>query len=183
MDKRSQRSEIKKKMAALTAEYIRLSDAAILDRLLSLPEYRSASFLFTYVSLGREVDTHALILHALGCGKRVAVPRCIGDGIMEFCEIRSLDEFAPGRMHIPEPGPGCVSIPLSAADFAVIPCVSCDRDRNRLGHGGGYYDRYLAQTSVPCAALCREALLLDAVCRESHDRSVDMVITERFIYA
>ena len=68
-------------------------------------------------------------------------------------------------------------------DLAVIPCLSCSRDGRRLGHGGGYYDRYLPRMHCPTACLCREALLMEALPVEETDRSVSLVVTESGVYA
>lgn len=178
MDKSEQRSYIRQKLTALSTDYCSRADQQIFRSVTALPEYRQASFLFCYISVGKEVDTRRLITQAWADGKRVAAPRCIGKGVMELFEIRSFDDLQPGRYRIPEPAAHCRPVSCGEIDFAVIPCLSCDRDRRRLGHGGGYYDRYLADSGAPSAALCREKLLLDAVCTEPHDRSVDLLITE-----
>lgn len=65
---------------------------------------------------------------------------------------------------------------------AVIPCMSCDRMGNRLGHGAGYYDRYPLDTNFLTATACRAQLILKHVYYESHDQPVDLVITESQIY-
>ena len=69
-----------------------------------------------------------------------------------------------------------------AIDFAFIPCISCDRSGRRLGHGGGYYDRYLEKTHCVKAALCREELLVDEIPVEEHDLRMDFVISEKGCY-
>lgn len=182
MDKHTQRKEIRRRIKNLTPEYCLSSDASIFHSILTLPEYQNASCIFCYVSTGREIDTRPILENAWSLGKRTAVPRCISKGIMELFEIRSWADLEIGSYQIPEPKFYCMPVSSSEIDFAVIPCLSCDRKRNRLGHGGGYYDRYLADTAFPSAALCREKLLLDCVCHETHDRPVNMVITEASIY-
>ena len=77
------------------------ADQAILHRLVSLREYGEAQWIYTYVSKTIEVDTLELIRRALAAGKHVAVPRCVpGTREMEFYEIRSLEELAPGKFNV-----------------------------------------------------------------------------------
>lgn len=182
MDKKHQRTEIKNRIRQLTEKYQKSSDIAIADTLFSLSEYQNASFIFCYVSTKNEIDTLPIIRHAWEHGKRIAVPKCIGKGIMELYEIHSFDDLESGLYGIMEPKRSCDSVSVKDIDFGVIPCVSCDRNRNRLGHGGGYYDRYLSQSDFVTAALCRELLMLDQVIMESHDLPVDIVISEKKIY-
>lgn len=182
MNKSIQREEIRKKLKLLNPAYCQTADSMITASILKLPEYQNASCIFCYISVGREVNTRPVIYDAWASGKRVAVPRCTGKGIMELFEIHSYNDLEDGSYHIPEPGNSCTPVTASEVGFAIIPCLACDRSKNRLGHGDGYYDRYLENASFPVAALCREKLLLDQVCIESHDQTVDMVITEAAIY-
>ncbi len=182
MDKYKQRKEIRLRIKNLTPEYCLSSNASICRSILQLSEYQNAPCIFCYVSTGREIDTRPILEDAWASGKRTAVPRCISKGIMELFEIHSWSDLETGSYQIPEPEACCRPVKSSEIDFAVIPCLSCDRNRNRLGHGGGYYDRYLADAVFPCAAICREQLLLEQVCHEAHDRPMDMVITETAIY-
>ena len=181
-DKKTQRNEIRKRIQQSAPTYCHSSEQRIFQSVLSLPEYQNASMIFCYVSVEKEVDTRSLLKQAWADGKRTAVPRCINKGIMEPYEITSFDDLIPGLYHIPEPSKSCPLVYLADIDFAIVPCLSCDRERHRLGHGGGYYDRTLAKLTAPSAALCREKLLLDKICCEEHDQKVDILITEKKIY-
>lgn len=108
--------------------------------------------------------THADYLNKPGLTANALLFRsCIDKGIMEPYEITSFNDLIPGLYNIPEPAKHCPLVNLADIDFAIVPCLSCDRKRRRLGHGGGYYDRTLAKLTAPSAALCREQLLLDEV--------------------
>ena len=67
-------------------------------------------------------------------------------------------------------------------DFAVIPCVSCDREGHRLGQGGGFYDRFLAAYRGPAYLICRERLLRSEIPMEPHDAIIHWVVTEKTLY-
>lgn len=182
MEKHMQRKEIRNRMKNLDPCYCQTADKVIQQYIFSLPEYRKASFLFCYVSIGQEVDTRSLMEEAWQSGKRIAVPKCLPGGRMDLLEIHSFQDLEAGAFGIPEPKAFCSPASLSQIEFALIPCLSCDRGGNRLGHGGGYYDRCLAGASFPTAALCRERLLLEQIYCEPHDRPVSMVISEKGIF-
>lgn len=179
-DKKALRKAVRQKMAELPGEAVSASDAAILAAVLALPEYKRAPVLFTYCSIGREVDTQALICRAAQDGKKVALPVVLKDGIMYYALVDQDDTLLAGRYKgIPEPGPEAVKIAPGPEDLFIVPALCFDRDGYRLGQGGGYYDRYLP--GVPCltVGLAREKLLMERVPREAHDRPVACLVTER----
>lgn len=182
MDKNAQRAQIRLRMKNLPLEYCQMADEAICHKVLGLKEYREAPIIFCYISVNREIDISSIIEDAWASGKRVAVPKCMEKGIMEAMEIHSWQDLVPGRYQIPEPKVSCRPVRPDEIAFGIIPCISCDLMGNRLGHGGGYYDRYLSDTAFVTAAVCREQLLLKHVCCEEHDRPMDLVVTESQIY-
>lgn len=180
--KNALRSATRKKLRELDSAAAEKSNGAICRNVEGLPEYQGAGTIFAFVGVQWEVDTRELLLHALEHGKKVAVPLCTGPGIMEARFIRGLDELTPGAYRIPEPLKSCPLCPPAEIEFAVIPCVSCDRDGMRLGQGGGFYDRFLEAASFPSAALCREIALAERIPAEPWDRPVDCVVTEAQVY-
>ena len=87
-----------------------------------------------------------------------------------------------GAYGIMEPSNEEPTIDASEIDLIILPCVSCDRSCNRLGHGAGYYDRYLAKTDAKLMALCAEKLMSDEIPMDDFDVPLDAVITEIDIY-
>ena len=162
--------------AALSDEYIRESDAAIENKLLSLPEYASARTVFCYYSIGREVSTLGIIKHALSSGKVLALPVTLPDGVMYFARVNGTDELRTGRFGIPEP----TGDPLSpgSGDIVIVPALCADMNGNRLGHGAGYYDRYLRKTDCFSVCLCRRVLLEERIPTEETDVPVSAVLTD-----
>ena len=175
--------KIKEKLSFTTEKYRKEADRKITESVLELNEYKSADCVFCYVSTEKEIDTFSILQDILQSGKHLGVPKCTGKGIMNVYEIHSLQELYPGAYGILEPkeDPERLIQP-EAIDFAFIPCISCDRSGRRLGHGGGYYDRYLEKTHCVKAALCREELLVDEIPVEEHDLRMDFVISEKGCY-
>lgn len=150
----------------------------IAERVFSLPEYRDAETIFTFVGTDQEVDTRKIINRALEEGKRVAVPRTFGKGIMVPCEISGLNDLIPGRYGIPEPQDGSRTVSLAEGDLILVPCLACDLNGMRIGHGAGYYDRLLAGSKSYKAILCFDALVVDDIPFDELDVRSEMVVTE-----
>ena len=72
-------------------------------------------------------------------------------------------------------------IDTAAAQDSAYLCLS--RDGRRLGYGGGYYDRYLIQTTSGKIALCQEKMLEEEIPAQEWDLGMDKVVTERCVYS
>ena len=117
----------------------------ILAQLRQSPVYRQAKRLFLYLSMGEEVETDEIFLTAWQDGKETAVPKTTAEGEMFFCLISSLEEVTVGRFGIREPMSGREQAVLpQRGELFLVPMVGFDEKNNRMGYGGGYYDRYFA---------------------------------------
>jgi 5-formyltetrahydrofolate cyclo-ligase len=91
-----------------------------------------------------------------------------------------------GPRGVPEPNPAnCKQVPVDSIDIAIIPAVCLDEKGGRVGSGEGYYDRFIPRLSITTrkVALAFEEQVLPQVPMESHDKHVDIIITEnRIIY-
>lgn len=177
-EKENCRLAVLAKRRSLSPASITASDSLIEARVVGLELFANARTVFCFVSTEGEVNTQGIILEALAQGKRVCLPRCKKLGIMDAYEIESFEDIAPGMYDIPEPASHGVLVPPEEIGFAIVPCVSCSKKGERLGYGGGFYDRYLIGRRYPAAALCREALLVDNIPLDIHDVTMDIVITE-----
>ena len=193
-DKSEVRKEIKEKIRATSQEYRDGASAAIAVNALSIPEMHKAKRVLVYFSVGSEPGTLALINKLLESGKKVCLPLCTDfdeegrktDTVdaMEARQINSFDDLVPGAYGIPEPKADTKMIPPRKIDLIILPCVSCDRNCSRLGHGAGYYDKYLSMVRPGCfkMALCFEEALADEIPVEEHDVRMDAVVTEKTVY-
>lgn len=193
-EKAQLRKEIRENLNATTEEYRNEASGAIALNVLTLPEVRDCKTILAYFSVGKEPGTLALISKLLEEGKRVCLPLCIDldeEGhrtgtvdAMEARVIKSFDDLVPGAYGIPEPAAHTEMMPPEYMDLIILPCLSCDRDCNRIGHGAGYYDKYLSKVRSDCftLAMCFEEILCEEIPTEPHDKPVDAVITEKQIY-
>ena len=130
-----------------------------------------------YMGLDDEAPAQRLAPQLKAMGKAIALPRVIDRlGSMEFIAWNADDVLVPGlyRTHHPDPTCGVVS-----PDVIVTPLVAFDRSMNRLGQGGGYYDRALARFPEALRiGVAWSAQELDAVPADPWDLPLDMVLTE-----
>jgi 5-formyltetrahydrofolate cyclo-ligase len=178
-EKAALRKQIIQQTDALPAAYLEESNQGIFERIIDMPEFKSASTIFSYYSLGWEIDTIKLMEYALQQGKTVTLPVCFKGGVMEARAVKSLGELSESWYHLLEPLDSTQVIPPEALDFIVVPALAFDLDGYRLGRGGGYYDRFLLKTQGFTAGVTRERLLADVLPREAHDVPVRCVVTEK----
>lgn len=167
--KSGQRGAARERARALTEEYVFKSDIDIAEQVLSSMEYRCANTVFVYVSTGTEPDTMPIIEDALKRGKTVCVPFCEDDTSMSARLVTRVTSLEIGRFGIFQPPKNSVIIPPSKIDLCIVPCVAADKNGNRLGHGRGYYDRFLKKCRAKSLLLCRKELLFEKIVTDSHD--------------
>ena len=148
--------------------------------ILSSSFFLKAKSIFTYVSMKEEPNTGEIIETAWSMGKKVFVPSCIPgkERRMEAVEISSWEELSPGTMGILEPEKSAEGRKERSFSLMLIPCVMADKRGGRLGHGAGYYDRFLASAEGLKLCLCYEAFLYSKVPMDEKDIFMDYVLTE-----
>ena len=153
--------------------------AAICERLLRLPEIREARMILSYRALPEEVDLSRL---EKALSARIAYPLCLGGGVMEARIPEG--PLRPGPYGILEPDPAASRLVLpEELAVVLVPCVAFDAARRRLGHGAGYYDRYLPGCSdARKIAVAFEAQRLPRVVADERDVPMDLVVTEERLY-
>ena len=180
MNKSEQRRSVKELRASFTEDYRKNADQRITELLLQSREFQKAKTIFVYYSTDREPDTRKFIKTALKDGRKICLPRCKGKGVMEFVSYQIGDELKETRMGIYEPVSGEI-VKKEEIDLAVLPCLSCDVNGNRLGHGGGYYDRFLDSFSGENICLCYQKAVTETIETEAHDKKVGALLTEEGI--
>ena len=186
MTKTEEKQQLRRTMRALesglSARYKAESSRAIAAHLLAMPEYQEAGTVFCFVGTDREIDTRPILEDVLAAGKRLCVPQCVGKGIMELRQVTDLRQLIPGAYGILEPSADAPLVSLDEVDFAILPCLTCNHLGQRLGQGGGYYDRFLSHYRGGTVLLCREKLIREEIPLEPHDYPAPGVLTERGLY-
>lgn len=176
------RRALRKRLNALSPAQRQASDALLFQRFLALPQVAAADTLLLYHGMGAEPDTSHLLAPLWAAGKRLCLPRCLPGNRLEARLIQRDTALVPHPWGMLEPGMDCPLVAPPDIQLVLVPGLAFDRSCGRLGQGGGYYDRWLAAYQGFTVALCRDMALLERVPRSSHDRPVDLVITESGLY-
>jgi 5-formyltetrahydrofolate cyclo-ligase len=162
----------------LPEAFLNVAGRSIRDSLLSLPELGAAGTVAAYYSVGSEPPTGSLIYALWKRGSYVVLPVLLPDGDLDWASYEGPDSLVPGRFGLLEPGEarrGAETV--SRADVVLVPALAVSETGQRLGRGGGSYDRALARVGpqVPTIALVYDDELLPWVPVAAHDRSVRAV--------
>ncbi|TDX47995.1 5-formyltetrahydrofolate cyclo-ligase [Orenia marismortui] len=152
------------------------------NKLFALEEFDSAQSIMLYVAFRNEVRTETMIKDCLDMGKKVIVPVTdIDNRELYLSELKDYDlELTQGSYGILEPESNYIRIvDLSEVDLVVLPGLAFDKRGNRLGYGGGYYDKLLAKNSnLTKIAICFDFQIIANVVFDNHDIKMDKIISE-----
>ncbi len=192
--KKSLRAKLLRTRDSIPPELKARKETAIIKRLFALDVFQKAKSLLLYASFRSEVDTTGCLSDIIKLGKRLILP-AVDSGRRELTlyEVQDISELTPGYMEIPEPGiRENRQVTLGDIDLIIVPGAGFDSEGNRLGYGGGYYDRLLGNESgqglktgrrIMTIALAFEEQIIEKIPAEPHDIRVDMIITDkRLIY-
>ena len=175
MDKQALRKEIRDKKRAMTEAEIVAASQRLAELFVASEAYRQAKTIYGYLPYNQEVRTVPMLQQALADGKRVAVPKCYGDE-MRFIYLEDLSQVEKGYCGIPEP---LADGPMAEDKEALVlmPGLAFDREGHRIGYGGGFYDRFLAEEpNHPTLALCYDFQIVENLPTEEYDIPVDLVL-------
>ena len=184
LNKAEQRKFVLDRRRSMTGAELSGKSSAICARLLALPQLQMAGLILSYMPTYDEADVGELNRRLVEAGKHVCYPVTAGGGLMSAYEPESPDAFAEKRYGILEPViERSRRIEPADIDAIILPCVAFDYQLRRLGHGAGYYDRYLplCKKAVKIAAAFSLQELEEVIC-DSYDVPVDLVVTEEKIY-
>ena len=151
---------------------------SITRQVLKTDLYRGSDVIYAYADVRHEVSTRGVIDAALAEGKKVALPRVDGQN-MDFYYIESYNDMESGYFGLEEPKREC---PIASEKTALIlvPGVAFTREGDRVGYGGGFYDRFFErEPDHPTIGLAFGFQIYPQLPLEPTDRRVDAVITEQ----
>jgi 5-formyltetrahydrofolate cyclo-ligase len=191
-DAQKTKADIRDEMAAqigkLSAAELKEKTRSIEDRLFDFANFLEAKIVLLYVSGANEVNSEAVIKRAFDQNKIVVLPM-VNNGSKNIL-LYKIDDYPtglrPGSDGKLEPNPEkCRKVPIDCIDIAIIPGVAFDEKGGRVGPGDGFYDRLIPHLPITTrkVALALDNQVLVQVPTESHDKQVDIIITEkRIIY-
>ena len=175
------RREMKATLAGMSASDAAAASAAACAAILGLDEFHEARSVMLYAPIPGEVDCVPVAEAAWRAGKAVLLPRTMWEQRhMAAVRVHSPDdEMIVTRNGIREPA-GDEAWPLEDIDLVIVPALAYDVRGNRLGRGGGFYDRFLARLEMR-TVLCGLAFwqqIVEELPIHSGDHPVDILVTD-----
>ncbi len=183
MDKRQLRKEINKKRKMLDENNVKDASEKIVETLQNLLDLKSSNIVLSYMPYGNEVDIKPLNQWILSQGKVLCLPRVISPTEMEPRIVNNLERgFYKSSFGILEPTVENVLIDKANIDLVLAPGLAFDRTGNRMGHGSGYYDRFLISCSKRTlfVGVGYSFQVLDSIPFDSYDVKVHKIVTEEY---
>lgn len=183
-DKSALRAELIGKRRSLAPEAALSASERVIARVRALPEWRNAARALLYWPVRNEVDLRPLAAELWQRGATVLLPRCRPDekGVMDLACAACEADLRPGAFSIMEPDAAtCPPAPECVPDLALIPGVGFDRAGNRLGFGGGYYDRLLSTEQMRGTRTIGVGYgfqLVDELPAEPWDKPMNLICTD-----
>ena len=181
MDKQPLRRQARKARGLLDDATWQALSGRIHTNIESWPPFARAKTIMAYASAGSEVVTWPLLQMILDKRIRLALPYCLENGMMCAKHVVQLDALVPRTLGIWEPAESAADVPKAEIDIILVPGLLFDVAGNRLGQGGGYYDRFLQGFEGTACALAFSVQVVPDIPAQPHDRPVDAIATENGI--
>jgi 5-formyltetrahydrofolate cyclo-ligase len=186
--KRQIRTDIADALAALSEKEIAEKTNAIDKRLFDFANFLEAKVVLLYANNSNEVGTKNILMRTHAYNKIIVLPAFNTETFaMTLMKVDALEkDLTAGPRGVIEPNPDrCKVVPIERIDIAIIPAVALDEKGGRIGSGEGYYDRLIPELSITTrkVALAFEEQIIPQIPIESHDKHIDIIITDkRIIY-
>lgn len=181
MEKATMRKQMIATLKAIHREEHAQLSKKIIESVIETEEFKKAKIIGVTISRYPEVDTSSLIEAAWAMGKQIAVPKCNSETRqMDFRLLTSFDQLETVYMDLLEPiTMKTESILKEQIDLQMVPGVVFSTEGYRIGFGGGYYDRYLADYQGQTMSALFDCQIGDDVPNEQHDLPVGKIMTEQ----
>jgi len=185
LEKKKLRNCIQDKRSALSIKEREIKSKAAAEKFFSTRNYIKAKNILIYYPFRSEINTKIIIEDALNKGKKIILPKVDKNKLNLYFVSNLKDQLEKGAYCIMEPAPLlCERARVTDIDLAVIPGIGFDKNFNRLGYGGGFFDRlfpYLPKR-VKKVALCFDIQIMPDIPVTRNDKKIDILITESKIY-
>ncbi len=180
--KKALRSKLIKLRKAQTTDEVSEKSNLITHQILNSNLLAEVKSVHLYYAINKEVDTRELIETLWLKGINVILPRTIlkTHDLVNY-EITSFSQLEKTTFNMLEPKVNC-PVFHGDPDIIFVPGVGFDKRLNRIGYGGGFYDKFLMRVNSNKVALAYELQILDSLPIEEHDVKMDMIVTEKKIY-
>lgn len=181
------RSEVISAVTVLDSKKQAKRSEKIQERLFSFANFREANIVLLFVDRDIKLSDKTIVEHCLSKNKVVVLPAFDKENFrMTLLKLDNYDDLMAGPRGIQEPNASrCKKVPIDRIDIALIPGLAFDEKGGRIGSGDGFYDRLIPRLPITTrkVALACEEQIVQQVPMESHDKYVDIVITDkRVIY-
>ena len=179
ISKQQIRREIEAKRKSLEPQWLVAASVRIVEHFQTMEAFPPAGTVALYKAIGGEVDLDSLFSICWKAGKHTCIPIFNAKAkIYEMAEVSAETQYSTGHYGIREPLSPTLC-PMHQIDLIAVPGVAFDRTGNRLGRGGGYYDRLLDGFSGVSAAVAFDFQILPEIPVEQHDKPVNALMTEK----
>lgn len=183
--KKELRKRIQNKRNSLQIRDRKKRSKIIAEKFFGTAYYNNSNNILIFYPFRSEIDVTIIIRQALENKKNIILPRIHDQELKLFYVDNLKKQLESGTHGIMEPIIGlCRPAKISDIDLVVVPGISFDKNLNRLGYGGGYYDKLLLHIpeGVKKIALCFDIQVVDSIPVSEHDIKVDILITDTKIY-
>ena len=180
MDKKILRKELLQKRKGIEKSLKGKWDIEISKSICALDCFKNAKQVLVFASRENEFDTRYIIERCREQSKRVFYPLCLDkNGNMKFFKVDSVGDLQPGNFGILEPKRTCKPYSPTDFDVVIVPCLSVDKNKNRIGYGKGYYDRFLKDFQGVSICPCYDEMQTDLLPIDEFDMNVQIIVTNK----
>ncbi|RLL44904.1 5-formyltetrahydrofolate cyclo-ligase [Oceanobacillus piezotolerans] len=181
MNKADIRQNIIKKLKNVSETERNRVDAKLFEELISSSYWKNAKRIGVTVSNGFEWNTKPIIEEGWKQGKAMCVPKCYPTlKELKFFELEKFDQLEIVYYNLQEPKPSeTIEVKKNEMDLIIVPGIVFDRRGYRIGFGGGYYDRFLANYKKHTVSILHSLQLMDEIPVDEHDIAINTLITEK----
>ncbi len=138
-------------------------------------------FVMVFLNFKTEVNTEPIIKRLWEMGIKTCIPKVsVKEKTMKAIEFKSYDEVHIGAYGIREPNSNSAEVNIDNIAISILPGLGFSKKMQRLGYGGGYYDKFLSQTKkdIKKIGICFSEQIMEEIPSEKHDVKLDYIVTD-----